>query len=106
MFAVLTWIWLPLVLRRHDPDEEFLYGHATGAAVYQGLTLGLLLACWGALKLPGLFLEPASASLLLAMLGVVAMCTLILAFFGALGLALQAWNGDPFWAPLISWLLS
>ena len=107
LFPLLTAVWLPLWLRRSTSEEEepFIHQHATGAAVYQGLALLSVGTLWLGLKLPALFLSPAGAGLMLLMLGVVAFCWVGMLLLGALALSFQAWNGDPFWAPMVSWLL-
>jgi hypothetical protein len=104
-FAILPSIWLPLLLRRSDPDEDFLYYHSTGAAWYQALGLGTMVVLWLCRTLPYRWMSEASAGFLLAFLGVIALCLVGMYFMGALALAFQAWNGDPFWAPLVSWII-
>jgi hypothetical protein len=98
-FPVLTSVWLPLLLGRGEPEDGFLASHATGAAYYQGLSLLTLLLMWLGRGLPYHFLDEVSAGFLLTFLGVIGMCLAGLYFMGALALAFQAWNGDPFWAP-------
>jgi hypothetical protein len=102
---VLTSIWLPLLVRRSDSDDDFLYQHATGAAVYQAISLASLLAMWLSSGGPYKLMGEAAAGFLLAFLGVIAFCLAGTYFLGALALAFQAWNGDPFWAPLVNRLL-
>lgn len=102
---LLTSVWLPLLLRRTDLDSDFLYRHSTGAAYYQGLSLLSLIVLWLGRHLPYRFMDEASANFLLAFLGVVALCLAGMYLMGAVGLALLAWNGDAFWAPVVSWLL-
>ncbi len=102
---LLTSVWLPLLLRRTDPDSHFLHEHATGASLYQGLSLTTLVVLWLCRHLPYRMMSEASAGFLLAFLGVIAMCLAGMYLMGAIGLALQAWNGDPFWAPVVAWLL-
>jgi hypothetical protein len=104
-FPLLTSIWLPLVLRKADLEDEFLYCHATGASVYQGVGLLSALAMLLGRKLPYLIWSELESGLILALLGIVALCLLGIYFMGALALAFQAWNGDLFSAPLVSWLL-
>lgn len=104
-FPLLSSIWLPRLLRRHDPDDDFLYCHATGAAVYQGVGLLMMLLMLLGRKLPYLLLGEVSGGLASGLLGVGALCLVGIYFMGAVALAFQAWNGDPFSAPLISWLL-
>lgn len=99
---ILTSVWLPLVLRRSDPEDAFLHHHATGAAIYQGLSLALLLTMWLCRTLPYRLMSEASAGFLLAFLGVIALCLAGMYLMGAMALAFQAWNGDPFWAPGVS----
>ena len=102
---VLTSVWLPMLLRKADIDDDFLYCHATGAAVYQGgslVTFGLL---WLGRNLPYAFLDEISGGLVQAFLGIIACCLLGIYMLGAVGLALQAWNSDAFYAPGVNWLL-
>jgi hypothetical protein len=102
---VITSVWLPLLVRRADPDDDFLYHHATGAALYQGINLLVLGSMWLGRTLPYRWMDAVSGGFLLAFLGVVALCLVGMHFMGALALAFQAWNGDRFWAPLVAWLM-
>jgi hypothetical protein len=104
-FPVLTSVWLPLVIRKGDPDDSFLYHHATGAAYYQAISLFSLAVMWLCRTLPYRFMGEASAGFLLAFLGVIALCLAGMYFMGALALAFQAWNGSTFWAPLVNTLM-
>ncbi len=104
-FPLLTSIWLPRLLRKADLDDDFLYCHATGASVYQAVGLLSMLAMLLGRKLPYLLLSEVSGGLVSAMLGVIALCLIGIYFMGSLALAFQAWNGDVFSAPLVSWLL-
>jgi hypothetical protein len=101
----LTSIWLPLLLRRSDPDDEFLYGHATGASVYQACGMLGVSAIWFGRGLPAWFLSQASASFAMALWGIVGLTLIGVYAMYACYLAFTAWNGDPFWAPLVGWLL-
>lgn len=104
-FPLVTSIWVPLLLRRYDPEDELLYYHSTGAALYQGLTLVAMTVLWLCRKVPYAFLDDVRGNLLLALLGSVALCALGVYFLGAVYLALSAWHGEPFWAPGVAWLM-
>ncbi len=105
LFPVLTWIWLPLVLRKADPDNEFLVQHTTGAAVYQGLAIVSLPIIWFGGMLPYWLMSQVTASMVFTFYAVVVCCAATLYVMGPIFLALQAWSGEPFWAPLVSYLL-
>lgn len=99
----VTSVWLPLVLRRSAFEEgDFLDLHSRGAALYQGLGISLLVGLWFSRNLPALWLTPVSAGFASALWGVIAFCLVGLYALGAVALALQAWNGDTFWAPIVS----
>ena len=102
---LLTSIWLPLLLRRTDRDSDFLHCHTTGAATYQALSLISLTVLWLCRNLPYRFFDEATARLVLTFLGVIALCLAGMYLMGSIALALMAWNGDFFWAPVVSWLL-
>lgn len=86
-----------MLLRRSDLDSDFLYFHTSGAIRYQGIGLLSLTLCWLCRLLPYRVMNEASAGFLLAFLGVVVLCLAGIYLMGAVGLALMAWNGDPFW---------
>lgn len=105
LFPVLTWIWLPLLLRRADPESDFLVRHTTGASVFQGTVLLSIPVCWLLGLLPTWILSEVSSKVFLVLYGTVLLCLVGAYVLGAIALAFQAWNGDPFWAPLVSYLL-
>ena len=104
-FPLLTAIWLPLLLRRKYPDSDFLYCHTTGAATYQTLSLFSLVVLWLCRNLPYHAFDQATARLVMAFYGIILLCLAGMYLMGAIALALTAWNGDFFWAPVVSWLL-
>ncbi len=105
LFPVLTWIWLPLLLRRADPDNDFLVRHTTGAAVFQGTVLLSIPVCWFLGLVSTWTLSEVTSKIFLVFYGTVLLCLAGAYVLGAIALAFQAWNGDPFWAPWVSYLL-
>ncbi len=99
----ITSLWLPLVLGRSaNEDSEFLDLHSRGAAYFQALGLTMLVALWFSKGLPSLWFTAVSAGFVMALWGVISFCLVGLYALGAVALALQAWNGDTFWAPIVS----
>lgn len=105
LYPILSMIWLPLVLRRADPEDEFLVCHTTGAAVYQGVGLVAIPVAWVLGMLPNLLWSEVTATMIFGFYAIVVCCLAGLYLLGPIFLALQAWAGEPFYAPLVSWLL-
>lgn len=105
LFAVVTWIWFPLILRRADLGDDFLYRHTTGASVYQGVVLFSIPLFWLLGLVPFWLLDEVSSRIVLLFYGVLLACLAGAVMLGSIALAFQAWNSDPFWSPVVSYLL-
>lgn len=105
LYGLITWVWVPLVLRRADLENEFLFRHTTGAATYQGLGLVSLPIIWVGGMLPYVLMSEVNARLTFLLYAIVVCCAATIYLMAPVFLALQAWSGEPFWAPLVSYLL-